>query len=197
MPVITITHIRELLVHVQADDRLYLDLDETLMACEPDASAQFECAMQAALERNGLGTGVARAASCWLWQGVQGHCTVGAVEGMETSEVLAVLQERGVEVVGLTARGPRLQEETTSQLAKSGLGAVFNSTLSLGAIAQPNPGELALGTPGTTRPPVTHAQGIIYCGGSRKPQAMLAYEAMRTAEAPSGKRVLVDDLRGP
>jgi len=165
-------------------DRIYLDLDDTLIFSEPDASTRFEEAMKSAFEAQGVNTNdIARAATCELWTGMQSSCEVHAVEGTATVASLKILRDRGHELIGLTARSPELVKETLQHL-KSCLLSDFFEDSSLGILAQPEEGDC--------RGPLIHERGVIYCTGSRKLQAVVAYERAR----PSGEArlVFVDDL---
>ena len=183
MVIRTVATIDEALFHLdEGDQRVYVDLDETIISTEPDASPYFERALNAALKEKlpALDGGAAFRTTCALWCSFQGHCGVAPVERDATARFLRSLRARGVEIVGLTARGPDLLEETAAQLVKAGVAGCFDGS-SLGPLAPPANG----------RPPLFHSAGVVYCAGSRKPAAMTAYEARRPNR---GRLVLVDDV---
>lgn len=184
MSIIPLATISELSSQCMPGDRVYLDLDDTLISSEPHASTRFEEAMKSALEAQGVNANdIARAATCELWQGMQSSCRVQTVEGAATVAALRKLRENGNEVIGLTARSPELTEETFQHLTSCSLVDFFENS-SLGILAQPDECD--------SRGPLIHEHGVIYCTGSRKLQAVVAYEQ----ERPSGdaRIVFVDDL---
>lgn len=184
MSIEILTKISELSSRCLPGDRIFLDLDDTLIFSEPDASTRFEEAMKSAFEAQGVNANdIARAATCELWQGMQNACQVHAVEGVITVDSLKILRDRGHELIGLTARSPELVNETLQHLKSCSLSEFFENS-SLGVLAQPEEGD--------SRGPLIHEHGVIYCTGSRKLQAIVAYERQRPSE--DARIVLVDDL---
>jgi hypothetical protein len=139
-------------------DTLYLDLDETLISAEPDAAEVAAKALASALHQHGADLSSSWEAACFVWEAFQGACAVKPTEGAATLAVLLELRQRGLHMVGMTARAPSVSRETELQLERCGILRFF-SPLTLGDISD------ALGP---TLPPLTHRHGIIYCTGSRK-----------------------------
>ena len=189
-----LSSLSELLSIVLPGDVVCLDLDETLISPEPDASEPWAVRVSSVLEKQGIGPAGAWAVACTLWQSVQGVCSVCCPEGATTRAVLLELQARSIEMVGLTARGPEVAMETEVQLKKCGIhgilgfkGGSTDEALSLGALALADasyaPAPLV---------PLTHLKGIVFCSGSRKPEGFFRYEAARRA-SPARRVILVDD----
>jgi len=139
-------------------DTLYLDLDETLISAEPDAAEPAAKALAMALHQHGTDLTASWEAACFVWEAFQGPCAVRPTDGTATLAALTELQQRGLHIVGLTARAPSVSRETELQLERCGMLRVF-SPLTLGHISEAE---------GPTLPPLTHRHGIIYCTGSRK-----------------------------
>jgi len=174
---------------VQPGDHIFLDIDETLVSPEGDASEPWAVGFKEALESHGISRATAWGVAVELWQALQGSCKVAAPEGELTVSVLFALKRAGHPLVGLTARGPEVAEETLQQLARCGLGGLFGDT-SIGELQAPSARDAS---PAVM--PLFHANGIIFCSGSRKPAGLLAFEAA-TGAASAGKRViLVDDRK--
>ena len=179
--------IADLPAMLREGDLLLLDVDETLVRSEPDATEPWFNAFVDALRHNGKNEKrVCFDAGVEVWQALQGVCAVAAPEGEATREALrAALRIPGVECVGLTARGPEVDVETVAQLKRCGLYEGVFATRSLG--------ELAPASAGDRVAPLTHLHGIIYCSGSRKPAGCRAFEA--AAAIPSTRRVVLLDDR--
>lgn len=139
-------------------DTLYLDLDETLISAEPDAAEVAAKALASALHQHGADLSSSWEAACFVWEAFQGSCAVKPTEGAATLAVLLELRQRGLHMVGITARAPSVSRETELQLERCGILRFF-SPLTLGDISDAE---------GPTLPPLTHRHGIIYCTGSRK-----------------------------
>lgn len=190
--VVTILSIAELPSHLRAGDLLALDIDETLVRPEHDATEPWFNEFAAAVKSHApICDRLLFCACVELWCALQAVCECTAPEGDATRQALvAAAAMPGVECVGLTARAPDIHDETAEQLSRLGLfDGNFATHASLGALAPP-PGfvdEYA-------RPPLTHIGGIIYCSGSRKPAGLRAFEA--AAGIPHARRVvLLDDRR--
>lgn len=182
-----LSSIAELSSFLQAGDLLLLDIDETLVRPEADATEPWFNALCAALhEKSGVSKAVCFRAGVELWQALQAVCQSAAPEEAATINALAAAASLpGVMCVGLTARGPECHEETESQLAHCGIWhGVFATDSSLGELAPQAAGEWTA--------PLTHLHGIVYCSGSRKPAGLRAFEAASSI-APSRRVVLVDD----
>ena len=132
MVITTVETINDALFHLSSEDvrRVYVDLDETIIAAEPDASPFFERALNAELGRvHPALDGDARfRTTCAIWCALQGVCAVDVVEPpADTARFLRSLRARGVEVVGLTARGPDVVSETATparaRIARAARGA--------------------------------------------------------------------------
>ena len=181
--VLATASIRTLLEVCQPGDAVYLDLDDTLISTEPGATEAWAVDFSAALVAEGVPKGPAWEAACHLWTGLQRHCEVQAVEGAATVATLQTLRERGLELVGLTARSPEAADETAAQLSACQLAPLLGRE-SLGALAPPDAPTTAQDK-GVVypvvagRPPLTHDRGVVYCTGSRKPQGLRSYEAAR------------------
>ena len=199
--VLTLASIADLGAHVRPGDQIYLDIDETLVSPENDAGEPWAVGFKEALCEGGASAAAAWPAAVELWQALQGTCVVVAPEGDETCRQLLAFKAAGFPLVGLTARGPEVAAETLGQLSRCGLGGLLDERCSLGELP-PADGAPADGTP------LAHANGIIFCSGSRKPAGLLAFEEAarclerraeqppRSAEhLPSGSRVLLVDDR--
>ena len=185
--IVKLSSIAELSSFLQAGDLLLLDIDETLVRPEADATEPWFNALCAALhEKSGVSKAVCFRAGVELWQALQAVCQSAAPEEAATINALAAAASLpGVMCVGLTARGPECHEETESQLAHCGIWhGVFATDSSLGELAPQAAGEWTA--------PLTHLHGIVYCSGSRKPAGLRAFEAASSI-APSRRVVLVDD----
>jgi jumonji domain-containing protein 7 len=179
----TLTSIKALPSHIQSGDLLLLDLDETLISPEPqDASEPWFVRFCGRLVDAGVAEAFAFAAGVELWQALQGVCAVEPVEpGVTPSAVRAAAAIEGVEVVGLTARGPEVAEVTIKQLSACGVyDGLFRSDLSLGELSWAEI-DGRRDSRGMLTTPITHAGGIIFCSGSRKPAGLLAFEARLVA----------------
>ena len=135
-----------------------------------------------------------------LWQALQGVCSCHAVEGETTRSALLALKAAGHSIVGLTARGPEVADETFEQLRQCGLDGIFD-TASLGVLPSVSEESSALlkpsvplAVPVKKAVPLKHMHGIVFCSDSRKPEGLLAFEeACGKAVAP--RVVLIDDRR--
>ena len=164
-------------------DLLMLDIDETIVRPEADATEPWFNSFVRALHKQGIPQPVCFSAGIELWQALQGICHAETPEGEATREALAAAARiPGVECVGLTARGPEVHEETVAQLQHCGVYEGIFSTCSFGKLSTEADGKA----------PLEHRGGIVYCSGSRKPAGLRAYEA--AARVASARRVvLVDD----
>ncbi|KAL1515452.1 hypothetical protein AB1Y20_002077 [Prymnesium parvum] len=157
-------------------DTVFVDIDETLLVPEPDASEAW--ARQLAAQ---LGGGSGWPAACHLWAALQGVCEARACEARATRDALDALRRRGLRVHGLTSRDCRVAEETFRQLAACGLDGIFE---------QKTLGELARGEGGGA--PIWHERGVVYCAGSRKAEGVESFER-RGGGGRHGRVVLIDD----
>ena len=104
MVITTVETINDALFHLSSEDvhRVYVDLDETIIAAEPDASPFFERALNAELKRvhPALDGDAAFRTTCAIWCSLQAVCDVDVVEPpADTARFLRSLRARGVEVV--------------------------------------------------------------------------------------------------
>ena len=184
-----LTSFNALTSYIRPGDLVLLDIDETLVRPEPDATELWFVAFCNAM----IAAGPPHKDSVFmagveLWQALQGVCEVATPEVCTRQVLAAVAGIPGVTCIGLTARGPEVHDETVSQLRQCGVYDGIFETRSLGVLA---PGA-ASDAPGVS--PLTHKGGIIYCSGSRKPQGFFAFEASTRGAAPRPSRVvLVDD----
>ena len=196
--------IADLKTHLVPGDVLYLDIDETLVSPENDASEPWAVGFKDALVDAGVEVQTSWTVAVQLWQALQCTCTVVPPEGATTQRVLLDLKAAGYTMIGLTARGPEMAKDTLAQLARCGLGGLFDETRSFGELQSPP--DVPVST-APHSPPLAHANGIVFCSGSRKPQGLLAYEAAakeaaamapssaaaRPQPLPQPRVVLVDD----
>ena len=171
MPVRRLRSIVDLTDLVTRGDIIFLDIDETLVHPEFDASEPWAVALKDAFIEGGVDETVAWTVAVEMWQAMQSKCDVSAPEGEDTSKVLMNLKASGHVFVGLTARGPEMAIQTRDQLARCGLGDIFQP-VSLGEL----PTEAHAGPEVSRVSPLTHLDGIVYCSGSRKPAGLLAFE---------------------
>ena len=186
--VAALSSMRRLPSLVRDGDLLLLDIDETLVRPEGDATEPWFNSYCSALLSAGAAKEVVFAAGVEIWQALQHVCRVGAPEGEETSAALRAIVARahGVDVVGLTARGPEIATQTADQIRRCGCyDGVFATDLTLGPISA---------TTGDGRVPLTHVGGVVYCSGSRKPAGLRAYAAA-VGVPPARRVVLVDDRK--
>jgi hypothetical protein len=180
--IMRLASIAELPAMLREGDLLLLDVDETLVRPEQDATEPWFNAFGAEVRKhNGPRPGHE------FWCSLQSVCDVEAPEGPATKIAIAAAAAIfGVECVGLTARGPEIHEETVSQLQRCGVHGVFAATTSYGVLAPPEaPGQ----------PPLTHLGGIIYCSGPRKAAGLCSFEAAASTET-ARRVVLLDDRLG-
>ena len=196
--------IADLKTHLVPGDVLYLDIDETLVSPENDASEPWAVGFKDALVDAGVEVQTSWTVAVQLWQALQCTCTVVPPEGATTQRVLLDLKAAGYTMIGLTARGPEMAKDTLAQLTRCGLGGLFEETRSFGELQSPP--DVPMST-APHSPPLAHANGIVFCSGSRKPQGLLAYEAAANEAAamapssaaarpqplPQPRVVLVDD----
>ena len=196
--------IADLKTHLVPGDVLYLDIDETLVSPENDASEPWAVGFKDALVDAGVEVQTSWTVAVQLWQALQCTCTVVPPEGATTQRVLLDLKAAGYTMIGLTARGPEMAKDTLAQLTRCGLGGLFDETRSFGELQSPP--DVPMST-APHSPPLAHANGIVFCSGSRKPQGLLAYEAAaieaaamapssaaaRPQPLPQPRVVLVDD----
>ena len=194
----------DLKTHLVPGDVLYLDIDETLVSPENDASEPWAVGFKDALVDAGVEVQTSWTVAVQLWQALQCTCTVVPPEGATTQRVLLDLKAAGYTMIGLTARGPEMAKDTLAQLTRCGLGGLFDETRSFGELQSPP--DVPMST-APHSPPLAHANGIVFCSGSRKPQGLLAYEAAaieaaamapssaaaRPQPLPQPRVVLVDD----
>lgn len=185
--VVTLTSIADLPSHLRAGDLLMLDIDETLVMPEADATEAWFYQFTSVLQAHGVKKDVSFRSGVELWQAMQAVCDASAPEfGATRSALAAAVAIPGVEICGLTARGPEVHAETVDQLIKCGVYEFFATNSSLGVL------EADDGSRGRHFAPLTHLGGVTYCSGSRKPAGLRAFEA--AAAVPPGRRVvLVDD----
>ena len=196
--------IADLKTHLVPGDVLYLDIDETLVSPENDASEPWAVGFKDALVDAGVEVQTSWTVAVQLWQALQCTCTVVPPEGATTQRVLLDLKAAGYTMIGLTARGPEMAKDTLAQLTRCGLGGLFDETRSFGELQSPP--DVPMST-APHSPPLAHANGIVFCSGSRKPQGLLAFEATaieaaamapssaaaRPQPLPQPRVVLVDD----
>ena len=193
--VVRLTSIAELSSHLRDGDLLLLDIDETLVSPEEDATEPWFNKLCAAMgSSTGRPMATVFSAGVEIWQALQSVCDVTTPEESTAASITAAAKLPGVECVGLTARGPEIHDETIEQLTRCGVyDGVFSTTLSYGVLAPVKAGEHAiLAASKSLCTPLTHIGGIIYCSGSRKPQGLRAYEAAAKI-APTRRVVLLDD----
>jgi len=189
MPVRRLRSIVDLTDLVTRGDIIFLDIDETLVHPEFDASEPWAVALKDAFIEGGVDETVAWTVAVEMWQAMQSKCDVSAPEGEDTSKVLMNLKASGHVFVGLTARGPEMAIQTRDQLVRCGLGDIFQP-VSLGEL----PTEARVGPEASRVSPLTHLDGIVYCSGSRKPAGLLAFEHA-AAQTDGGAGVMSPQVR--
>ena len=178
---------------VRPGDVVLMDIDDTLVRPEPDATeawfVKFCSAIKAGSDDATVKSNVFMA-GVELWCALQDVCDVSTPEQQATSAALhAVAAMPGVTIVGLTARGPEIADETVRQLRRCG---VYD-----GVFEQHSLGELKPAARGDGVAALTHAAGVVYCSGSRKPEGLFAFEeaaaVSRSTTFNTRRVVLVDD----
>ncbi len=180
-----IASLSELLTLAKPGDLILLDLDETLLSPETDASEPWFHALKDEMIKRGVEAETSWLSAVEVWQAAQNVCDVKCTEDEVTLSVLKELKGRGHTIMGLTARGPEVAQQTVSQLERCGIQPFLEA---------PSAGVLAPAAPSDPLMPLTHERGVIYCSGARKPEGLLAYETRLPPGLPTERRVVfVDD----
>lgn len=155
-------HITDLNKHISNNTWLLLDLDNTTMGPLLDLGGDgwFEKLMSYACQLM-VDTQEAAALVITIYHAVQHHIKTKAVEP-EIVDIIRTLQERGVPIIGITARGNELIDTTVRQLGEIGIDFSVNRAENENHIPLANTGAI-------------YHQGIIYCSGGNKGKAFDAF----------------------
>ncbi len=108
--------INDVLLHTDANTLVAFDLDDTLMqATQYVGSITWEKHMTAHFQKEGFDKQEAKKKVCKIWRKLQAITSVKTVEP-DTLKVLALLQEKNIQIMGLTARRPEVLDSTIKQL---------------------------------------------------------------------------------
>jgi hypothetical protein len=146
--IIEIKHIREALKHIHFDTWVVLDLDNTVMTPQIafGGDAWFEELFTHARQKN-IEPSTAHSALMSLYNTAQHFVRTSAVEPNMVSLIKA-LQDMGIPIIGLTARGYEIRQQTLRQLNDIGVDFSRNSIV-------PNQRSFSKG-------------GVIFCEGGDK-----------------------------
>jgi hypothetical protein len=131
--------IADLKTHLVPGDVLYLDIDETLVSPENDASEPWAVGFKDALVDAGVEVQTSWTVAVQLWQALQCTCTVVPPEGATTQRVLLDLKAAGYTMIGLTARGPEMAKDTLLAYEAAAKEAAAMAPSSAAARPQPLP----------------------------------------------------------
>ena len=150
-----IKHVREILNHIPDNTTLVLDLDNTVMTSCLDlgGDAWFTSLITEVVAQHDD----PKLAMLWavtLYSSVQNFIRTKAVED-ETVDIVKSCQDKGLTVLGLTARNVTTIPATLKQLANIGIDFTKNCNI-------PNHGT-------------SFVDGIIFCGGGHKGEHLSAF----------------------